>query len=304
LDRFVGILPEGCRILISHSGGHLEEIDLKRFPHLRRAAAISIRQAYYAPANARLKIELTTSRYAWASLLLAVRRAETSKLWIHPSVARDADELLSVVRRSIPSALSSELVSLTDPEAELTRLLEQTSQAFPSHSPGPQIEMEKFPLPDNAAHSDGPWPYVPKDTSRSNAIRAEPIKTQIPREMLHEKIWEILASTADGQDVVNQLEAWAASENRDETFGRLVELYNGKPMEAVVRAFMNPTEPAERPDEEEMDEPLDLMDARPREWSAFELGQFRYDIETFDWQFRRWSSDLAQMPTIEQAKGP
>ena len=93
---------------------------------------------------------------------------------------------------------------------------------------------------------------------------------------------------------------------REETFDHLIELYRGKPMEALVRAFMNPREQAQadRPDEEEIDEPLDLMNNRPREWSEFELEQFRYDIKTFCWQFTKWSVDLAQMPDIAEPEGP
>jgi hypothetical protein len=306
LAQFIGILPEGHRILISHMEDGLQEIDLKRFPHIRRAAAISIRQAYYAPANTRLKIELTKSRYAWALLLLAVRRAATSKLRVDPSVARDASELLSVVRRSIPSALSSELGALTDPEAELTRILEQSPVPVRSHSLGLQIEIEEFPVPSGAAHSEGSTHVFP-ETWRRNVAWAEPIATQIPREVLHEQIWEILASTTGGKDIVNQLERWAASQTTDEIFERLVALYRGKPMEEVVRAFMNPREqapPRDRPDEEEIDEPLDLVNSRPREWSAFELEQFRYDIRTFHWQFTKWTIDLAQMPNIEEPEGP
>lgn len=309
LAQFIGILPEGRRILISHAREDLEEIDLKRFPNLRKAAAISIRQAYYAPANTRLKIELTKSRYAWTSLLLAVKRATTSKLRVDPSVARDANELLSVVRRSIPAALSSELGALADPEAELAHMLKQPPIAAPSHSPLSQIELEEFPVPSNAPENrrlDDWSTYAPMEASRRNAASAEPIQTQIPREMLHERIWEMLASTAGGQEVINELERSAGSQKREETFDRLIELYSGKPMEALVRACMNPREKPhpDRPDEEEIDEPLDLMNDRPREWSATELEQFRYDIRTFRWQFNKWSIDLAQMPDIEEPEGP
>ena len=306
LAQFIGV-PEGRRILISHGDEDLEEIDLRRFPHLRRAAAISIRQAYYAPAKARLKIELTKSRYAWASLLLALRKAETSKLQVDPSVARDANELLSVVRRSMPSALSSELAALTDPEAALTRILEQPPAVVASHSPGSQVEIEEFPVPSGAAHAAGSSGYGSTEAWRRNVAWAEPIERRIQRDVLHEQIWDTLASTPGGEDIVNQLEGWAASENRKETFDRLVELYRGKPMEALVRAFMDPGEqqhPAERPEEEEMDEPLDMMNGRPREWSANELAVFRQDIKTFGWQFTKWSVHLAQIPDTEEPEGP
>lgn len=139
------------------------------------------------------------------------------------------------------------------------------------------------------------------------AIRVDPIQTQVPREMLHERIWEFLASTPGGQELVNELERYAQSQNREETFNRLVDLYRGKPMEALVRAIMDPNEqahPAERPDEEEIDEPLDLINRRPREWSANELVQFEYDIKTFRWQFTRWSVDLSHVPAPEEPEGP
>lgn len=307
LAQFVGVL-EGRRILVSHRQGGLEEIDLKRFPHIRRAAAISFRQAYYAPADMRLEIELTKSRYVWAGLLLALTRTATSKLRIDPSVAGDASELLSVVRRSIPSALSSELNAVAEPEAELTRILEHSISAPSSRSPETQIEYEDFPEPssETAAPRPNHLLYTPEETTRRNAAWVEPIQTPIPREMLHEKIWENLASTPGGRELVNELERYSTSNGRDEVFGRLIQLYRGKPMEALVRAFMNPQQPEadERSEDEEIDEPLDLMNTLPREWSENELMQFRYDIRTFRWQFHRWSRDLDGMPNIEEPDAP
>lgn len=201
LAQLIGALPEGRRILVSHGGDDLQEIDLKRFPHVRRATAISIRQAYYAPANVRLEIELTKSRYAWASLLLAVRRAGTSKLRIDPSVARDANEFLLVVRRSIPSALSSELHALTDPEADFARMLKRSSMPISSHPLDPEIEIEQFPESSGVAGASAAPSHAPVEISRTNPALAEPIKAQIPRESLHEQIWEALASTWGGPEV-------------------------------------------------------------------------------------------------------
>jgi hypothetical protein len=61
---------------VVHADESTETIDLWRFPHVRSAHAISIREARHAPAKSRLLIEVSTPQHAWSAALLAAIAAE------------------------------------------------------------------------------------------------------------------------------------------------------------------------------------------------------------------------------------
>lgn len=327
LAQIAFILPEGRRIVVRHPDDSLQEIDLAKFPHVRPAPVIALREARQAPKNVRLLVRLTKPQRAWSCVLLAAARGESTVVEVDPAIARDAPDLIGVVQRSLPSSLPSELTSCADPDADIMDILTQVgaveSPIAPS-IPHTTSEIEEFPMPDMGQAqvpaagnlASGPERRQPTDNASPDTIRATPqsfsrseytgsIRTRIPRHLLHEKQWTVLASTLYGQIAVDRFEQLCERKDVEEIYRRLrgLDFWNDHgPTAALFRAAMASTKtvvvPHKAP-EEEIDDPSDLQRYLPRDWEPQDLWLFQLDVRTFASNSPRWREALDPSATLE-----
>jgi hypothetical protein len=320
------ILPEGRRVLLRHVDDTLQEVDLTRFPHLRPANAITLREARHAPPLARLRIHVTRTRNAWACALLAATREGHAVLKIDPSIARNVTELIDVVRRSLPSALPTELFERADPNADVV-------QAVNAAMLGPQStvsettewDIELFPEPettelrlpallqDNAkiASNQPVKPAspqeihaVPQAFSRNKDVGK--IRTTIPRWRLHEKLWTVLASENSGQAVLNQLERACQSPDRDLILNDLLAFCcTGGPTAALVLAAFGIAGQTSLANDSALGEMVEVDEhvlRLPRDWGLWDIYVFRREIELLAINRKIWRLGLG--PAEEPSQGP
>lgn len=321
LARIAFILPAGRRIVIQHPDERLQEVDLAKFPHVRPAPVITLRESRHAPKNARLIIRLTKPKRAWSCLLMAAARGNSTSIQIDPAVASNAAELIQVVQRSLPSALPTELTACADPDADIMDVLTQVgateSSIAPSSLPDSTSEIEEFPMPGTGQAqalatdmaldqlASGPAQQHLIDDASLETIRAMPqwfsrneyigsIRTRIPRHALHEKMWTVLASTLYGQAAVDRLEQLCERKDVGEIYDRLVALdfWNDQgPTAALFRAAITSIQQAPLPDqtpEDEIDNPRGLQKYLPRDWQSWDLYLFSLDVRTFAYNSPIW----------------
>jgi hypothetical protein len=313
LARIEYILPKQRQIVVEHAAGGLEEIDLRDFAHLELAPAIAIREAYYVPEDRRLQVDLTKPCFAWSCAFLLAHRGGNATLRVDPAVASNLQELIEVVRASLPGALPTELIPIKDQRGEILKILDSAEAPTVPNSPSTmRSELDELPeasevtsekwqgfsswraskyahpdqtLSSNSGEAEVARPYKPSAPPRSAfpSQNAFP-RSHIPRGMLHEKLWNVL-SFDRGQDILNNLETLSRSPQKVASFGKLLKVCEpDSALEALIRAAMAPAKhrrAANPNDEKEIDLPHDLAQQLPRDWSHTELQAFRLDISFF-----------------------
>jgi len=330
LARIAYILPEGRKIVVQHPDDRLQEVDLAKFPHVRPAPVITLREACHVSKNARLAVRLTKPQRAWSCVLLAAAGGKNTVVEVDPAVANNIAELIQVVQRSLPSALPTELSPCADPNAEVIQTLAQITAKEGSLVPPDLMdttpELEDFPEPDTVragalANDVTPsdlqsffarqWPTVnaggPTPQSFSRSKYGGSIRTIIPHHRFHEKLWAALASTPDGQTAVDRLEQLRDHADAEAIYLRLqgLEFWNDQgPTAALVRAAMALNNETLAPDkglDEEIDTPPDLH-GLARDWDLWDLFLFRIDIQTIASYSSRWREALE--PSTSPRPGP
>jgi hypothetical protein len=135
LARIVAIDPDDCWIDVLRDG-QVVRLDLTSNVSVRPAAAISLRQAWDAPHDAELAIEIAAFRNVWAALVLGASRIGHARVFVEPTVARNASELADAARRSIPGYLPHLRVIRPDDDAKLNQVFWET---FPEFTPPPAV---------------------------------------------------------------------------------------------------------------------------------------------------------------------
>ena len=236
LARIAYILPEGRRIVVQHPDDRLQEVDLAKFPHVRPAPVITLRESRHVSKNARLDIRLTKPQRAWSCVLLAAAGGKNTVVEVDPAVADNIAELIQVVQRSLPSALPTELSPCADPNAEVIETLAQITATEGSlvrpDAMDTTPELEDFPEPDTVRTGALANDVTPSDLQSFSARQCPTvnagrttqsfsrnkyggsIRTIIPHHRFHEKLWATLASTPDGQTTVDRTRAASRSRGR------------------------------------------------------------------------------------------
>jgi hypothetical protein len=106
--------------------GDVTRIDFRYDPAVRPAAAITIRDAWDAPPDTAISIELADPSRVWSALLLAATRVPYAQLYIDPAIARTPAELVVAARRYLPSAPPSHRVLRPDSDAIIRKILDDS----------------------------------------------------------------------------------------------------------------------------------------------------------------------------------
>ena len=234
------------------------EIDLERFPHIRAAHVLTIREARRAPPECSLRIVVTSGRHAFACLLLAATHPGPVSVDIAPMVARNVTKLVQVIERHLPAPLPWHLEARRDERAAnnvmVEKLVEQVVEETSEVDQEPQ--MPEVAVPDKPIIdldlelesillepiTDGPIaqakPTLPKSPPQRVASRSLPLLPTAMRGTIKDS-----AAARAGFEVLQRALAPTA-ENRIEVAARIVQIAGAEsPTARMVRALM-PEKPA------------------------------------------------------------
>jgi hypothetical protein len=307
--------PHGLKVV--HADGVAVELDLIKFPHVRSAHTISIREARYAHKNANLLIELTMRENSWSAALLAASRPERGVIiHVDPSVAKNLEEWIAVVTCSKPAPLLTDLQLYDAPIAELSLLMRRIDRRTPILEPrqekrphneerivdwtAPVIELAKsmpegaqYELPDTigppAAHADTSSDPVPSTPRQLDALS----KTQ--RSRLHEDLRAALYRNSDARLALARLQSALAprDDQADVTFDNLLRACPADgPMATLMQVLMEREDEAGPEEFSELELPNEMSARMPRAWSLWEMWQFRLDLNTMALSFSDWPMPL------------
>lgn len=320
--------PSGHNVIVGRlPNGRDHEIDLDRFPFVRAAHAISMREARHAPQSCRLLVELTRPRHAWACMLLAAVRGEGLQVRVAPSVATDIGTLITAVRSSLPAALPSELLVRSDPNADIAQIMSgpvpQNALDRLSDLGTAELELEQMPAfeePNGAAEHLQPMASLDTEVAGKNQSReidiiaadlnprdsdnlglesipipnpSKEVLHDIPTHLIDEKVRKIISSP-DG------LLTWARlrvalhpdAEDRDHVYQNLLPLCLGGPTAMLIRIAMDLPPLIETSNDSKLEEELaalELVSQMPTAWDSQDLSNFKTDIQTIWMKSSKWN---------------
>ena len=326
--KVLGSVASGTLDVV-HPGGSNAAIDLLRFPHVRSAYAISIREARHAPKDARLLIEVSTPDSAWSAALLAADRGENAAIRVDPSVARDLNVWITAIMRSMPAPLLTDLAPRTDAAAELNLLMQEVYRAAPAS----EQKVEKPPVAEKpleecfelmsdiargtseetrvalASASDAPPSTATPEVS---AERAAPtthqpaILSETQRQRLHEDLRAVLRWNSDTKLALERPQSALAptTDQRDIIAEKLLQACprNG-PMAALVQVLMGQQERGEAGTFDDLELPAELTERMPRVWGLWELYTFKTDLRTMAYSNADWPMPLGPVGRVSDRCG-
>ncbi|MFL9826145.1 MobA/MobL family protein [Rhodoplanes sp. SY1] len=309
LGRIIEVVPGRNVIRVEIGDGLVRNVKLDKFPSVRSAHALSIREARYAPKTASLVVELTSHRSAWAALLLAADRAGSAVARIDPAVATDVAGLIAAAAASLPAPLPSELVHCQDPDVVFSEIMRNCEPARIEAADGeapieiipePRIGDEVAPpvLADGAdvratvapAVIEEPPPKPVGRDPRGSDFEVEcmptppetaPTTLVIPREKLHESVRAILCANPRTRQGWASLTAALRPDapDRVKVGEKMIALCNESgPLAVLVRLLISTPVEEALGELEESDLPRSLAESLPPSWSDWDLYVLAQDL--------------------------
>jgi hypothetical protein len=229
--------------------GDVTRLDFRCDPAIRPAAAITIRDAWDAPPDTAMVIELSDPGRVWSALLLAASRAGHQQLYIDPAIARTPAQLVVAARRSLPSAPPSHRVLRPDSDAMVRKILDDFDP-FPEDV---AIQPELTPPPAGFA-----------EEVRQRVMRNG--QTRLAYGLLHK---HVATDNPDSGKNVQRLLGLCSSELTKSIILHLAELDD-------VPGF------------DEFDLPLELVELEPRHWTPWELYKLEMDLKLMTIRAAGW----------------
>lgn len=309
-----GRSPDTVEVI--HPDGVGATLDLRRFPHVRSAHAITIREARHAPRDAKLLIEATTRQHAWSVALLLADRARHAFIHVDPSVAKSLDEWIAAVARSKPAPLVTELTLRDNPDAQLNVLMHRVSIAMSTAEKNAEkhrSDEEEFDdwiqsMSDLAKGTSEEARYaspgaannttaIPQASIHSVAVepRQPDVLSEEQRQRLHDALRAALYSNIDTRLALARLQSALAptNEQRDTIAENLLRVCPpDSPTAAVVHVLWGQLGPRGDREFDELELPTEMTERMPRRWSAWDLWQFKMDLSTMAMTFSNWPMPL------------
>jgi hypothetical protein len=228
--------------------GSVARLDFKNDPAIRPAAAITIRDAWDAPPDASLVIELTDPRRVWSALLLAANRIGNAQIYVDPAIARNVADLADAARRSLPADLPSHWLIRPDDDALISSILgdlriPEPTAAQPEQAPPP------IGFAENIRHA------VTKDA-----------KTRLAYRLLHEHV---------SRD----------NPSHEHNVQRLLGLCSSELTRAIILFLAE--KDADR-EFDETDFPFEMIELEPRHWTLEEKSNFEMDLNQMTIRASGW----------------
>jgi hypothetical protein len=311
--------PHGLEV--AHPSDVEANLDLRTFPHVRSAHAISIREARQTPKDAKLLIEVTSRQHAWSTALLAASRADSAVVHIDPSVAKNLEEWIAAVASSKPTPLLTDLAARIDPVAELNVLMRMIYL-----DPTAKPKVEKRPLdgvrPDDWMQSMSDLakgtseqardvsPYAANATAAVSATSILPVVTTLhqpdilseeQRRRLHDDLRKALYWNSDTQLALGRLQSALGPTNHQ----RHIIAENLRracppdgPMATLVQVLLGQQERIESDEFDELELPEEMLARMPRGWGLWEMWQFRMDLQTMADPHANWPMPLGPVAPV------
>lgn len=304
--KVIDATPLGTLEVI-HTNGAKATLDLKSFPPIRSAYAISIREARHAPKSARLLIETTKYQYAWSVALLAASRAEQAIIHVDSAVAKNLKEWIAVVSRSKPAPLLTDLTLRDDPLAEINALMRRiysgaTRDQRELHTrSNDELRFDEWveAMPDLTKRAPQKSECAPVATrARASASEATdnspalaPILSEEQRRHLNAELRAAMFRSPDTRLALQRLRIALApcNERRHVNAENLLRVCPADgPMAALLRALLGRPEEVKPHDFDDLELPAEMMAGMPRNWGLWEMWQFGIDLRTMASSSSNW----------------
>lgn len=321
--RFARILEKATagRLNVAHADGAPATIDLARFPYIRSAHSISIREARRAPEDATLLIEVSTERFAWSAALLAADRGKNAVIQIDPSVAGHLDEWIGVVRKSMPVPYLGDLWTPIDRLIEINVESKATEiKKAPSEQPEDGLENLDEMAREVSAEKwrtfsplSGAAPSLPSASGSFEhatlAIRRPITLSPDQRQRLHDDLRAALYRNASTELGLARLQSALApvNERRNTVAENILKACPpGGPMAALVHVLAGDAVQREPLSDMELqlELPAQLTARMPRAWSAWEIYQFQIDLRTMTLHCANWPLPLETAAIVSKPQSP
>lgn len=265
--RIVEIDSVRNAIEIELAEGDTRWIDPKKYPGIRTAAAISIREARGIFPRASLSIQLTDARRAWSTSLLAATHGANAQLFVDPKIAQTSKEFVRVVQRSLPGILPHKRIPLRDRDAEDATLLSSIKQDRQ------ELELIPEPLP--------------------------PKKQAPPPLNISERVRHLLQSNYNIRLGYQILYRHIGPDNADRlaNTARILDLCYNDLTRAIVEFLGDIELGSTQKTKDELDDTFDLPPEiathAPREWSEIEIYNLRVDLGSMSFSQSEWQLESA-----------
>jgi len=247
--------------------GEVVRLHFANDPAIRTADAISIRDAWDAPADTGLVIELADPRRVWAGLLLASTRIGSAQVqvYVDPALAQTPAQLVEAARCSLPGALPSHWVAKPDADAVISQMLSDL-ESFPEFKVA-----EQEPAPPPLGFTEDVRHRVSKNASTRLACR-----------LLHKHLTKL-------------------NPDHDANLKRMLDLCSSELTKSVILSMAERDEIA---DFDDADFPLELAELEPRHWLGWELYKFELDLNLMTVRAAGWGLSPPVSPNADRPTGP
>ncbi|BBU63222.1 hypothetical protein MSC49_31570 [Methylosinus sp. C49] len=274
--RVLAVDDEHGTLVVDILGLGVRTVDVQK-ARLRSAAAIRLREAKRAPSEVELRIEISTSRHAWAAILLAAERGNAT-LFVASAVARTLDELVEVARSSLPSPALCSLKPIRDPDADMHAVYEDilaNSHDISLRADDVDIFPEPANNPRHREEADRPAVTLDEFPTPKPGPRLPPIAIGMPS--LHERLRSAIASDPHALEGLRfvQRSIHKTNPGRADAYDKIMKFIGLEKSvaAAVVRAEYSASPRARCPDSlnDEFDLPQSLIDELPAALEEIEI---------------------------------
>ena len=229
--------------------GSVARLDFKNDPAIRPAAAIAIRDAWDAPPDANLVIELTDPRRVWSALLLAANRIGNAQICIDRAIARNLADLVDAARRSLPADLPPHRVIRPDYEAMIGQIIGQYDR-----------------IPEPAA---APPEQTPPPIGFAKDVRHALMKNDRAK-----RVYRLLHEQVSRQNP-----------DRAQNVQRLLGLCSSELTKAII-LFLAEEDAGRELDDTDL--PFEMIELEPRHWTPQEKADFEMDLNLMTVRASGW----------------
>lgn len=265
--------------------GDVSRLDLMHGPAIRSAAAISIREAWDARHDTNLAIEVSDPRRVWSALLLTADRIGRAQLFVEPTLARNAAELVDAARRSIPGNLHHRLVR-RDVGTKGSRRSVEVDE-FPEYaSPQPNLVDAARRLIPSSLHQAVARTDMDAHVGR-RSLEVVDLPERAARQANRDPILanldeEVRRRLARRVETYHSLREFVATGHPDQELNveRALKYCQSSVSKFLIRSLAERVQQGHDLDDlGAMDLPIDLRGLEPERWSDVELWRFEHDLE-------------------------